>query len=237
MLYDFMAQYLNDEFEEIAVLKQSDRGSVTKLRHRESHRLYICKRFSGSVEPYRQLIPVYCRSLPRIFDAAEKDGNALVLEEFIPGDTLFSLLEAGPLQETDVANICRQLGAALYTLHGLGLVHRDIKPENILLQGEDVWLIDFNAARFYTAEKGNDTQVLGTIGYASPEQYGFSQTDGRTDIYSLGVLINQMLTQEHPSVVLAPGRWGKIVRRCTMTNPAQKYQSIQDFLDALPTPR
>ena len=75
--------------------------------------------------------------------------------------------------------------------------------------------------------------MLGTTGYAAPEQYGLSQTDGRADIYSLGVLLNIMVTGEHPSVMLAKGRLGKIVHHCTAMNPEKRYQSVLDLMEAL----
>ena len=77
----------------------------------------------------------------------------------------------------------------------------DIKPTNIMLQGDfkkgqgivSVYLIDFNTARVFDAERNRDTELIGTRGFAAPEQYGFSQSDARTDIYGLGVLLNYML--------------------------------------------
>lgn len=66
---------------------------------------------------------------------------------------------------------------------------------------------------------------MGTVGYASPEQLGLSQSDPRTDIYAVGVMLNVMLTGKHPSEQLARGRAGRIVRRCTRINPDERYQS------------
>ena len=94
-------------------------------------------------------------------------------------------------------------------------------------------MIDFDAARLHKPEHDNDTQVLGTTGFAAPEQYGLSQTDIRTDIYSLGVLINVMLTGKHPSKQLAEGRLGRIVERCTRVNPQRRYQSVLRLMQAL----
>lgn len=150
----------------------------------------------------------------------------MVLEEYIVGDTLQSLLSSGPLEPWQVRDISSQLCDALWVLHKLELVHRDIKPENVMLRGRDTILIDFDASRLYNKEKSSDTQVLGTVGYAPPEQYGISQTDPRSDIYSLGVLMNVMLTGVHPSVKMASGRMGFIIRRCTMTNTKQRFNNI-----------
>ena len=94
-------------------------------------------------------------------------------------------------------------------------------------------LIDFDAARLYRNGSGNDTQILGTTGFAAPEQYGIAQTDERADIYSLGVLLNIMLTGRHPSRGLASGRLGRIVQKCTMTAPEKRYQNVLSLMEAL----
>src|SRR5699024_6653849 len=104
-----------------------------------------------------------------------------------------------------------QICKALWVLHSMAAVHRDIKPENVILRGSDAVLIDFDAARLHKPDHETDTQILGTTGFAAPEQYGLSQSDTRTDIYSLGILINVMLTGERPSKKLAEGHMGRVV--------------------------
>lgn len=115
----------------------------------------------------------------------------------------------------------------------MGAVHRDIKPENVILRGSEAVLIDFDASRIFKSENTSDTRVLGTTGYAAPEQYGIAQTDERADIYSLGVLLNIMLTGKHPSKELASGRLGRIVQKCTMVNPKKRYQNVLYLMEAL----
>ena len=78
-----------------------------------------------------------------------------------------------------------------------------------------------------------DTQVLGTTGFAAPEQYGLSQSDARTDIYSLGVLMNVMLTGQHPSKRLAEGRMGRIIEHCPRVNPAKRYRDVLRLMEEL----
>ena len=129
--------------------------------------------------------------------------------------------------------ICRQLCSALWVLHSMGVVHRDVKPDNIIIRGKDAVLIDFDASRIYKNANNEDTQILGTTGFAAPEQYGLSQSDGRADIYALGVLLNIMLTGEHPSRKLAAGRMGRIIQRCTMVNPEKRYKNILHLMEAL----
>ena len=110
------------------------------------------------------------------------------------GDTLGEILQGGLLTAAQAKQITRQLCMALWVLHSLGVVHRDVKPDNVIIRGTEAVLIDFDASRIYKNENREDTQILGTTGFAAPEQYGLSQSDGRADIYALGVLLNIMLT-------------------------------------------
>ena len=121
-----------------------------------------------------------------------------------------------------------QLCDALEALHSAGIVHRDVKPENIMLQPDgSVKLFDYDAARVYNVLAGRDTTLMGTVGYAAPEQFGLTQSDARSDIYSLGVLLNLLLTDAHPSVCLCRGALRPIVLRCTHVNPERRYQSVR----------
>jgi len=151
----------------------------------------------------------------------------------VQGDTLAEILRGGTLPENEARTVAMQLCAALYVLHSMGAVHRDVKPENVILRGNEAVLIDFDAARIYKDECESDTQVLGTMGFAAPEQYGIVQSDARADIFSLGVLLNIMLTGRHPSRAMAAGHMGRIVRKCTMTAPEQRYQSVQALMEVL----
>ena len=134
-------------------------------------------------------------------------------------------------QET--RKIVKQLCQGLWVLHSMAAVHRDIKPENVILRENDAVLIDFDAARLHKPQAEADTQILGTTGFAAPEQYGLSQSDTRTDIYSLGVLMNVMLTGQHPSQTLAEGRLGRVIGRCTQVNPEKRYRDVVHLMGEL----
>ena len=267
-MYSFLENRIRENFEVEALLKSSLRGKVTKLRHRDSHRRYVCRSYYQPSDIYLRLLDKECSSLPRIYEAAvrqpEDAGSCghknysvkdepvkqnepvrqmseitgdqfrmLVLEEYVAGDTLDLLLQAGPLTVRQARDISLQLCRGLYVLHSLGWVHRDIKPENVILRGDQAVLIDFDAARNYVPGKEQDTMILGTVGYAPPEQYGLTETDFRSDIYAMGVLINEMLTGCHPSQTLAKGRWGRIISRCTMIQPDKRFTSVKDLMEAL----
>ena len=232
-LYESFWEAVTTEYDTLRVLKQSPRGTVSVVRHKKSGTRYVFRRYSGSGEVYRRLLPVLCPHLPQIMEAAEQDGQTAVLEEYVQGDTLAELLMGARLTEREARQVTMQLCQALHVLHSMGAVHRDVKPENVILRGSDAVLIDFDAARIYKDESESDTQVLGTTGFAAPEQYGIFQSDVRADIFSLGVLLNIMLTGKHPSREMAAGKMGRIVRKCTMTAPEQRYQSARALMEVL----
>lgn len=232
-IYTWLLDRLREEFEPVRLLKESPRGSVRLIRHRASGRPFVLRQFRGNGEVYRKLLRCTCPNLPQIFEAVQRDGETLVLEEFIEGDTLDFLLQGALFSPAETREILRQLCRGLWVLHSMGAVHRDIKPENVILRGKDAVLIDFDAARIHKPEASGDTQVLGTTGFAAPEQYGLSQSDIRADIYSMGILMNVMLTGQHPSKKLAKGRMGRIVEHCTRVNPEKRYQDVLHLMEAL----
>ncbi|MBD5145464.1 MAG: serine/threonine protein kinase [Ruminococcus sp.] len=170
-----------------------------------------------------------CRYLPQIYSVDISDGKTVVTEEFISGK---NLLDAN-LDEKQVINAMMQLCAALDFIHGLRIVHRDIKPSNILLSEDgNIRLIDFEAARFVRDGKDKDTRYLGTDGFAPPEQYGFSQTDPRADIYAAGQTMKTLLGS-----LSAKRKYAKIIRKCTALDPAERYQNARALADALTNKR
>ena len=232
-MYAWLLTALEQAFGEERLLKKSPRGSVYLLRHRETGQRVVLRHFTGSAEVYRRLLQCTCQNLPTVYEAASRGGENLVLEEYIQGDNLGDLLQGALFTAEETRDIVTQVCRALWVLHSLGAVHRDVKPENIILRGRDAVLIDFDAARLHKPEHAADTQVLGTTGFAAPEQYGLSQTDQRADIYAVGILINVMLTGEHPSRKLAEGRLGRVVRRCTQVSPDKRYPSVLRLMEAL----
>ena len=232
-IYSWLSEQLKLEFEEVRLLKESPRGSVRLIRHRASGKQFILRRFTGNGEVYRRLLDCSCRHLPLIYETAEREGKNLVIEEFVQGDTLDFLLADALFTPQETRKIVKQLCQGLWVLHSMAAVHRDVKPENVILRRNDAVLIDFDAARLHKPQAEADTQILGTTSFAAPEQYGLGQSDTRTDIYSLGVLMNVMLTGQHPSKKLAEGRLGRVIQRCTQVNPAKRYKNVLHLMEAL----
>lgn len=232
-IYNDLLDALNNKYDVFRQLKESERGRVSVVRHRQSGTRYVFRQFAGNSEVYKKLLTVSSPNLPQIYEVAERDGKTAVLEEYIQGDTLSYLLDGDLMTVSEAKRVMMQLCSALWVLHSMGAVHRDIKPENVILRGNEAILIDFDASRIFKNESESDTRILGTTGYAAPEQYGISQSDERADIYAMGVLLNIMLTGKHPSRELASGRMGRIVQKCTMTNPKKRYKNVLYLMEAL----
>jgi len=232
-MYEYLMRMIEQEFLTERMLKRGQRGTVELIRHKTTGRRFVFRRYTGSAEVYRRLLEVECPHLPRIEEVVEQDGICAVLEEYVQGDTLDFLLEGGVLTEKECRSIACQLCDGLWVLHSFDAVHRDVKDSNVILRGDEAVLIDFDASRIVKPGLDTDTRIMGTTGFAAPEQFGLNQTDARADIYSMGVLINVMLTGQHPSRKLAGGKMGRIVRRCTMVNPRERYPSAEALKEAL----
>lgn len=220
-------------YKEIAELDDTHR--VMLVQHIVSKKIYVKKVleiYSKSVYEYMIDHPV--SNMPRILETVESDDVLTIIEDYIPGDTLrYTLDNSGPLCEDDVLSISLQLCRILQELHNAvpPIVHRDIKPENIILtQDGIVKLLDMNAARQFSPDNTNDTRILGTVGFAAPEQYGFTQSSVQTDIYAVGVLMNMLLTGQLPNKVLSNSAFRPIISRCTEISPKDRYATISDLI-------
>ncbi len=230
-MYSWLIKNITDGFDFSANLKRSDFGEVNVYKHKKTGQRIIVREIKDGIEVYQKLLSVKSDNLPTIFEVAvnDEDGSAIVVEEFISGITVGDVLESGHYTERGLKIVICKVCGALSILHSLDIVHRDIKPENIMITNDgEVVLIDFNASREYKDGKAKDTHILGTHGFAAPEQYGLGQTDNRTDIYALGVLMNVMLTGEHPSKSLYDGKLNKVIKKCLNANPDERYQDVMD---------
>jgi hypothetical protein len=139
-------------------------------------------------------------NIARIFDLGVADDHVYLAMEYFAGGDLRSRMR-GPLPWCEALGYLRQLAAALDALHAVGVLHRDVKPGNVLLRGDgSVAFIDFGLARQLGLESditGNGA-IFGTPHYMSPEQGHGLALDGRSDIYSLGIVLHEMLTGEKP---------------------------------------
>ena len=184
--------------------------------------------------------------LPSIVDVIEKDDSLLIVMDYIEGQSLETIFEECGAQPRElVLDWGKQLCDVLDYLHTRkpAVIYRDIKPGNVILKPDgNLMLIDFGAAREYKPEKIKDTIYLGTRGYAAPEQYlEEGQSDERTDIYCLGVMLFQFLTGENPQEILLEKERQKepftglevIISKCIRLKKEERYQSAKELSYAL----
>ena len=214
-------------YDEVDVLKNDKNGKVSVVYDKVTKNFYVLKeRDLKAAEVYRRLSNIKSLYLPEIYQTVEFGGKLFIVEEFIKGRTLLDYLtHNNGLDEKKSARVLRQICECLKILHAQKIIHRDIKPSNVMLtENETVKLIDFSISRIAKKNKENDTDFLGTKGYAPPEQFGFGQTDARSDIYSLGVTIQKILGEDYD------GYLKKILAKCTALDPANRYQTVDAIL-------
>jgi eukaryotic-like serine/threonine-protein kinase len=177
---------------------------------------------------------------PHICTLYDIGPNYLVME-LLEGETIAARLKKGPLPADEALRYATQIGEALADAHEHGIVHRDLKPGNIMLTKSGAKVLDFGLATW----QGDETLtaagvVMGTPAYMAPEQRSGMPTDARTDIYSFGRILYEMLTRQRVTenrkrLVSKPLE--QIVARCLETDSARRWQSTQELLAALEAAR
>jgi eukaryotic-like serine/threonine-protein kinase len=178
------------------------------------------------------------------------DGRAFIVMAFYAGQSLAQLLSSGPLATGEAVAIACQIAQGLQEAHTRKIVHRDIKPSNVMITPSGaIKIVDFGLARVISAESVTATGVTGTVKYMSPEQALGHRVDERTDIWSLGVVLEEMLTGVNPfegstvSAILVavlheaprpmdnvPMELQRIVYRALSKNPEKRYQHCSEML-------
>ena len=228
--------YPRERYEELEPL--CTKGHVVLVRDREDGRLYVKKRLrSHAPAIYHQLLEKPVPGMPRLYGVYPDGAELVVIEEYLPGRTLAEILsEEGPFSEYDTLCIGMALCGILKELHSRkpAIIHRDIKPSNVMrLPDGTIALLDLSAAKLEDPRENRDTVLIGTSGFAAPEQYGFSASTVQTDIYSLGVLLNTLCTGALPWERLAGGRLRRVIRRCLKLEPKDRYIDARELQSAL----
>jgi eukaryotic-like serine/threonine-protein kinase len=204
----------------------------------------------------------------QFYDFGEVDGTLLIVMEYIEGESLAHVLERGPIEPARIDRLVIQICGSLSEAHQRGVVHRDLKPDNVLLterggQHDFVKVLDFGIAKRYEAEDPSQAKltkqgmVLGTPPYMSPEQFSGQPLDARSDVYSLGLMIYEMLTgclpfeaqtpwewatkhltteptplEAHPAAAQLPQSKREAVMRALVKDPAGRYGSVLELMHA-----
>lgn len=176
--------------------------------------------------------------LPRIYDCHDEGDSLVVIMEYVGGETLQDVVYRCDPSLQLACDVFPRLCDAVSELHGgfeKPLIHRDLKPSNIMLSRDSMTIIDFGIARTFKEESDSDTHHFGTRAYAPPEQFGFGQTDVRSDIYALGMLLYFCLTEKTPvskarkngfrsDSLLEPVR--SVILKATAFDPKDRFVSV-----------
>jgi len=198
-----------------------------------------------------------------LYDIGHQDGFDYLVMEFLEGETLADRIARGPIPLRQALRYGAEIASALDAAHRAGVIHRDLKPGNVILTRSGARLLDFGLARH--TESASDSaamtarpltepgMVVGTLYYMSPEQIGGQTVDARSDIFSFGVLLYEMLTGRRPfdatsrsgliSAILAgspgplpediPEAVRRLVQNCLEKSPEDRWQSAHDLADEL----
>lgn len=205
---------------------------ISLVKHQLDGKIYIKKELTAFHSNVYQYLKIHrMEGVPKVYEVIRAEDRLIVIEEYIHGSTLEELLKAYKFTERETVELAVNLCRILEQFHEADppIVHRDIKPSNIMLSADGVLkLIDFNIAREVVADQSKDTRMMGTASYAAPEQFGFGQSDGRTDIYGIGRLMQELLPETDRSQKLK-----EIINKCTNLEPKNRYQNVGKLRAAL----
>lgn len=222
--------YIKSNRYSIVRLHREKPDGIVALLMRESGEKFILRMYDHYVFGYDAVKDIHIDELPKIYKCESTNNSLIVEEEFIDGLSLSDLLEVYHPDVSQSAAIADKILNALDALHKKGVIHRDIKPENVLITSSGrIVLIDLDASSVFDPQKSRDTHLMGTAGYAAPEQFGFGRSDARTDLFSLGVLLNVCLTGGHPSISLARNELTPIIEKCIEVNADKRYLSALEL--------
>lgn len=169
--------------------------------------------------------------IPKTYRIFEENGEVYLVREYIEGMSLAQMvLQKGGISEAEICRISRKIcqTAEQFQNPDEPMIHRDIKPENIVVTpGDEVVFIDFGTMRSYKKDGSRDTFVVGTRGTAAPEQYGYTQTDQRTDVYAIGQTMLYMVSESYEmnqlSECAVSRRMKKIIEKACSFEPDKRY--------------
>ena len=229
--------HIIDDFKSVKVLKTSAFES-TELVYGKDGTQYIRKTLYGAASKavlFESIKAIDSTHLQKVYDIALAGNDLLLVCEYVQGETLRQQVESkGVLGEDELVTLSHDLCDALSNLHNAGstcIVHRDVNPNNIIMRNGGACLIDFGIARTHTDGASRDTNLWGTAGYAAPEQFGFKQTDARTDIYALGQVMRFAISGKDPDEQTDAISAGmkEIIARCCAIDPANRFWTIDEF--------
>ena len=223
--------YISNTYEYIAGLNDSsDTYIVINKMDKRKYILKQLKTFDENI--YDTLKNEDITGIPKIYEiyhtCVDDEKMLVVAEEYIKGVSLSEYIEKNAITEEKLISIIIKLVDILGRLHAFNppIIHRDIKPDNIIISDiGKTYLIDFNISRKYTGVKSKDTVIMGTAGFAAPEQFGFGESDARTDIYGLGATIKYVMDK----CEIKSDRLMGMVDKSMKISPDDRFQNADEL--------
>lgn len=212
--YTCVEEYSSNEYKKIELVEKNEKLFVRKQFFQHDNKA-IYEWLKMRAYPH----------FPKIYEINNMENGFEIIEEYLDGELLRDLI---PIDDIHVVGrYAYQLSEALLFLHKRKIVHRDLKPDNIIVVNGHIKVIDFDIAKNINKEKKMDTHVLGSLGYAAPEQYGFSYSSQQSDIYAFGNVLNEMITGCLVNEQLTDSQYEGVVKKCTQLDPDQRYHSVE----------
>lgn len=231
----------DDEVLDLSQYKDIDivdgKNNIILVEDTLNHNKYVKKLldvYDISVYEYLKDNPIF--GMPKIHSIYKSRNCLIVIEDYIEGKTVAQILESSIISDEYGIAIARQVCFILQKLHNqpTPIIHRDIKPSNIIVTPEDlVYLLDINVAKWHNPDSSKDTVYMGTENFAVPEQvgYGFTSSNPKSDIYSVGVLLNVMVTGKLPKELKAEGKLGPIIEGCMRLEADNRYSTEELLIE------
>ena len=223
---NFTMEYYLLKYEELSVLSDTKKCRTSLMRNKDTGELVVKKEMGKeSFSVYSLLKSIKNKNLIKVLECFRDEDKTIEIEEYVNGKRLDDYFREKKATLEQVVDVGIALCEGLAPMHKLNLVHRDIQPKNIIITNEgSLKIIDFDISRKENENATHDTTLLGTVGYAAPEQYGFAQTTNRSDIYSIGAVLKELSSFSELD---------KIIAKCMEMDPANRYENVEQLKNEL----
>lgn len=236
---DYLPEDMQEHWTVYECLKESEDSSTFLVKETATGILCVLKWgrnrqtefLRNEMEIMKKMADRKLSGIPKAYRIFEENGEVYLVREYIEGMSLAQMvLQKGGISEAEICRISRKIcqTAEQFQNPDEPMIHRDIKPENIVVTpGSEVVFIDFGTMRSYKKDGSRDTFVVGTRGTAAPEQYGYTQTDQRTDVYAIGQTMLYMVSESYEmnqlSECAVSRRMKKIIEKACSFEPDKRY--------------
>ncbi len=236
---DYLPEDMQEHWTVYECLKESEDSSTFLVKETATGILCVLKWgrnrqtefLRNEMEIMKKMADRKLSGIPKAYRIFEENGEVYLVREYIEGMSLAQMvLQKGGISEAEICRISRKIcqTAEQFQNPDETMIHRDIKPENIVVTpGGEVVFIDFGTMRSYKKDGSRDTFVVGTRGTAAPEQYGYTQTDQRTDVYAIGQTMLYMVSESYEmnqlSECAVSRRMKKIIEKACSFEPDKRY--------------